>query len=324
MNAVAASRRPSPRPVAGMAASRRVGWVWAVCCWWVLLCAPLGTSAQDLLPVPPLTARVLDQTATLEPGALANIEAKLADFERTQGTQVVVVMVATTLPEDIADFTQRLGDAWKIGRPGVGDGLLLVVAKNDRRFRIATSKALEGVIPDVLAKRILDDAVKPAFRQGDFAGGILAGLDQLMAHIGGEGLPPPATHASTAGNDVDWADALIILVFAVPLMSSVLRGLLGNKLGLVAGGAGAAVLAWAITGVWWLALGAGVLAMVVGLFSSALPSPSVRRGRRGRQSSDWPGGWGGGSSSGGGWGDGGGFSSGGGGDFGGGGASGDW
>jgi uncharacterized protein len=144
-----------------------------------------------------------------------------------------------------------------------------------------------------------------------------------MAHIRGEGLPQTAPQSASDTDGVDWVDALIFLVFAVPLVSSVLRGLLGNKLGLVAGGVGAAALAWAITGVWWLAVGAGLLAMFVGLFSTALPSPSGRLARRGRQSSDWPGGWGGGGSSGG-WGDGGGFSSGGGGDFGGGGASGDW
>lgn len=296
---------------------------WVVWCWSVLLWVPLVVGAQGVLPIPPLTARVLDQTATLAAGELATIEAKLADVERTHGTQVVVVMVATTQPEDIADFTQRLGDAWKIGRPGVGDGLLVVVAKEDRRFRIATSKALEGAIPDVLAKRILDEAMKPAFRRGDFAGGIVSGLDQIMASIGAEGLPEVAPPANATTDDVDWADALIFLVFAVPLVSSVLRGLLGNRLGLLAGGAGAAGLAWVITGVWWLALAAGVLAMFVGLFSTALPSPSGRRARRGRSSSDGIGGWGGGNI-GGGWGDGGGFSSGGGGDFGGGGASGDW
>ena len=123
-----------------------------------LLCLCLGTGfgmagawAQGLQPVPELRARVMDATGTLDAVTTARIEAQLAAFEQSNGSQVVVVMVATTAPEDIADYTQRLGDAWKIGRREVGDGVLFVIAKDDRRLRIAPAKALEGALPDLLA-----------------------------------------------------------------------------------------------------------------------------------------------------------------------------
>lgn len=288
--------------------------------WWMLSALAL---AQGVLPLPPLHARVTDQTGTLDAAALAALEAKLAAFETARGTQIAVVLVPTTQPEDIADYTQRLGDAWKIGRREVGDGVLFVVAKNDRRVRIAPAKALEGAIPDLMARRIIDQAVTPAFRRNDFAGGIQAGVDQIMAKVSGENLPlPDEAGAADNGGGFSSMDLLIFLVFAVPIGSGILRSLFGNKLGTLLTGAGAGGLAWVLTQVFWISAGAGLLAMLAALFFQMLPSmPSSGRGGRGG------GGWGGGSS-GGGWSgggsSGGGFSSGGGGDFGGGGASGSW
>lgn len=273
--------------------------------------------AQAVLPVPELRSRVIDQTATLDAAQLAALESRLAAFETERGTQIVVVLVPTTQPEDIADYTQRLGDAWKIGRRDVGDGVLFVVAKNDRRVRIATSKTLEGAIPDLVARRIIDQAVTPAFRRNDFAGGLQAGVEQIMAHVTGENLPLPA--AGNAPDDAGFApmDLLIFLVFAVPMFSAVLRSLFGNKFGTLLTGAGAGVIAWVLTSVFWIAVGAGLLAMLAALFFQMLPSmPSSGRGRRG--GGDWGGGGFGGGRGGGG------FSSGGGGNFGGGGASGSW
>ncbi|PZO19991.1 MAG: hypothetical protein DCF26_04615, partial [Burkholderiales bacterium] len=243
---------------------------WARCLlalglWWVLAFA----SAQGLVPVPALSARVIDQTATLDAASLAAIEAKLAAFEQSNGSQVVVLMVPTTAPEDIADFTQRVGDAWKIGRADVGDGALFVIAKDDRRLRIATAKALEGAIPDLMARRIIDSAVTPAFRRGEYAGGINAGVDQILARIRGEELPlPDATTAQRAAgsSDFEWMDALIFLVFAVPMLSGLLRGMFGNKLGTVFTGVGAGALAWILTTVVWVAIGAGLLGMIAALF----------------------------------------------------------
>lgn len=282
----------------------------------LLLASAVGWG-QGLLPVPELRARAMDQTGTLDAAALAALEARLAAFEQERGSQVVVLIVPTTAPEDIADYTQRLGDAWKIGRQDVGDGVLFVVAKDDRRLRIATAKTLEGAIPDLLARRILDQAVTPAFRQGDFAGGINAGVDHILARIRGEDLPLPGETGNAVAGDLSWPDLLIFLAFAVPMVAAVLRSIFGNKLGTVLTGVGAGGLAFALTGVLWIALGAGLLGMLAALFMQHLPVQSGSSGRGGRG-----GHWGGGR--GGGFGGGGGFSSGGGGNFGGGGASGGW
>lgn len=278
--------------------------------------------AQALQPVPELRARAMDFSGTLDAASLQQIEARLAAFEQAQGTQIVVVMVASTSPEDIADYTQRLGDAWKIGRREVGDGLLFVIAKNDRRMRIAPAKALEGAIPDLLARRILDQAVAPAFRQGDWAGGIHAGLTRIEAAVRGEALPSPDAQTSGDG-DADWPDSLIFLVFAVPMLAGFMRNAFGRTLGVPLTGVAAGALAWFITSVLWIAGGAAVIGMLVAVlarFMPSLPSSPSSRGRRGRDGWGHGGGWGGGGFGGGG----GGFSSGGGGNFGGGGASGGW
>lgn len=289
---------------------------------------PVWALAQALQPIPELRGRVIDQTATLDAASVAAIEAKLAAFEQSNGSQVVVVMVATTAPEDIADYTQRLGDAWKIGRREVGDGVLFVIAKDDRRLRIATAKALEGAIPDLMARRIIDGAVTPAFRRGDYAAGIQAGVDQILARIRGENLTLPSEQGARNGaglDDFDGMEVLVFLVFAVPMFSAVLRGIFGNKLGTLLTGVGAGGLAWVLTAVLWVAIGAGLLGMLAALFLQFLPAPTSGGSNR----SGRGGGWGGGGFGGGGGGrsggfGGGGFSSGGGGNFGGGGASGGW
>lgn len=299
-----------------------------------LLALALGLSpawaafAQGVLPVPELRARVIDQTGTLDAASVAAIEAKLAAFEQSNGSQVVVVMVPTTAPEDIADYTQRLGDAWKIGRRDVGDGVLFVIAKDDRRMRIATAKALEGAIPDLMARRILDGAVAPFLRAGDYAGGIQAGVEQILSRIRGEDLPLPSEQAArTGGGELfDGMEVLFILVFAVPIFSSILRGLFGNKFGTVLTGVGSGGLAWVLTAVGWIAIGAGLLGMLGALFLQTVP---IRVNGGGGRGGGWGGGghgggWSGGGRSGGFGRGGGGFSSGGGGNFGGGGASGGW
>jgi uncharacterized protein len=271
-----------------------------------------GAWAQGLQAIPPLSARVIDTTGTLQAGESARLEAKLQAFEQAQGTQIVVLMVGTTAPEDIADYTQRVGDAWKIGRKQVGDGLLLVIAKGERTLRIAPAKALEGAVPDLAARRVIDEAITPRFRQGDFAGGIEAGLDQLMRLIRGEGLPAPQ-RAPAPSNLPDWTSLLVFLFVAVPIAARVLSAMLGRKLGALLTGGAIGALAWVLgTG---LALAA--LAALIGAVFALASSLAPRRGV------SWGGGpgWGGGH---GGWGGGGGFRSGGGGNFGGGGASGRW
>ncbi len=277
--------------------------------------------AQDLQAIPPLTARVIDTSGTLDAAQTQALEAKLAAFEEARGAQIVVLMVPTTLPEDITDYAQRVGDAWKIGRKDIGDGLLLVVAKNDRKVRIATTKALEGAIPDLAAKQIIDAAITPRFRQGDFAGGLDAAADQIMARITGENLPAPAAQRPGSGqHGFQWTDMAVFLFFAVPIGARVLSSVLGRKLGAVAVGGGVGVLAWIFTSSLVLAGIAGVLGLLFALFISV----GALGGLGGLGSSGRGGGWGGGSGGGFGGGGGGGFSSGGGGNFGGGGSSGSW
>ncbi|AYQ30381.1 MULTISPECIES: YgcG family protein [unclassified Polaromonas] len=285
---------------------------------------PLAAWAQGVQPVPPLTAHVMDSTGTLDAAQRGALEAKLTAFEQSRGAQVVVLIVPTTQPEDIAAYAQRVGDTWKIGRKNIGDGLLLVVAKNDRKVRIETTKALEGAIPDLAARQVIDTAITPRFKQGDYAGGLDAAADQLIALISGENLPAPEQRGTGGGNDgFEWTDLAVFLFFAVPIGGRIAAGILGRKFGSIATGGVVGVLAWVFTS----SLIVAGLAVLVGTVFALVASLGALGGRGGRSSGGWTtGGFGGGG--GGGWSsgssDGGGFSSGGGGDFGGGGASGDW
>lgn len=288
----------------------------------------LGTArAQALQPVPPLQARVTDLTGTLDAIQRQGLEDKLAALEKTKGSQVAFLMVATVKPEDVFSYAQRVGTEWKIGRKGVGDGVLLVVAKDDRKMHLAVAKALEGAIPDIVAKQILDEALAPNFRKGDYAGGLHAAADAIIARINGEALPAPSAPSRSAGSGqgFDWTDLGILLFFAVPVGAAVLKSMVGNKLGTVLTGGLAGLAAFVLTSSVLLAALAAFAALLYALFTGALPSAG--RGYRRGTGTTWGhgGGWSGGA---GGWSgggsDSGGFSSGGGGDFGGGGASGDW
>jgi len=279
-------------------------------------------SAQTLQPIPPLTAHVIDQTGTLDAIQLKGLEDKLMAFEQAKGTQIAILMVATSQPEDIASYANRVGNAWKIGRKGVGDGVLLVVAKNDRKVRIEVAETLEGAIPDLAAKQIIDEAITPSFRKGDFAGGLRAAVDQITARVSGEALPAPKAQSGKRGSSdtgFDWMDLAIFLFFAVPIAGSALRSALGHKLGSFLTGTGVGLVALFITSSIVVAAIAAFVALLFTMLTGGIG------GRR----SGWGGApWIGGGSSGGGWSGGGGGDSwggsGGGGDFGGGGASGDW
>jgi len=281
-------------------------------------------AAQGVLPVPELTARIIDQTGTLDAIQRKGLEDKLAAFEQKTGSQIVVLMVPTTQPEDIASYANRVANAWKIGRKEVGDGILVIVAKNDRKVRIEVAKTLEGAVPDLAAKMVIDEAITPRFRQGDFAGGLQAGVDRLIARVSGEALPAPKPAPQQRGGSegFDWFDLAIFLFFAVPIAGGVLRGIFGRKLGALVTGGGVGLVAMLITASLVVAVIAAVAALLISLLSGGGPLVGGRRGQGGPVI--FPGGWGGGGHGGGGWGGGGGFSSGGGGDFGGGGASGDW
>lgn len=286
----------------------------------------LNVLAQDLQAIPPLSARVIDTSGTLDAGQIQALETKLAGFEKTRGAQIVILLVPSTLPEDITDYAQRVGDAWKIGRADIGDGLLLVVAKNDRKVRIATTKTLEGAIPDLAAKQIIANAITPRFRQGDFAGGLNAAADQIMARITGENLATPESEKAKAGKQgFQWMDMAVFLFFAVPVGARLMSGVLGRKLGALVTGGGVGLLAWVFTSSLLLAGAAAALGLVFALIASLGSLSGLGGLGNSRRGDTWTtGGFGGGGFRGGRGGGGGGFSSGGGGNFGGGGASGNW
>ncbi|MGZ5196020.1 MAG: TPM domain-containing protein [Ramlibacter sp.] len=280
-----------------------------------LLFIAVTAFAQNLQPVPKLTAHVVDQTGTLDAFQEKNLEDKLMAFETAKGTQIAMLIVATTQPEDIASYANRVGNDWKIGRKGIGDGVLLVVAKDDHKVRIEVAKTLEGAIPDLAAKQVIDEAITPSFRKGDYAAGLSAAADQLIARINGEALPAPAqpkAKQDIGGMGFDWTDLAIFLFFAVPIAGGVLRGIMGRKLGSLVTGAGVGVIAMLVTSSIVVGVIAAFVALLFSLFSGGiggLPMGGMGRGGFGGFGGGGGGGWGG---------------SGGGGDFGGGGASGDW
>ena len=289
----------------------------SVMLWLIALLGGLPAGpALAVQAVPALSARVIDQTGTLRAEQLRALEAKLQAFEQAKGTQIVVLMVPTTAPEDIVDYTQRVGDAWKIGRKDVGDGLLVVIAKSDRTLRIATSKTLEGAVPDLAARQVIDRAMTPRFREGDFAGGIEAGLDQLMALVRGEKLPEPQAAGQPTSDGSGWVGLLALCFFVIPPLARLLGLLIGRKAAALLTGAGVGALAWLISASVLIGVGAALMA---GLFALASSLAVLRRTAWGGHGSS--GGWAMGSGSGGSHG---GFRSGGGGNFGGGGASGRW
>ncbi len=299
---------------------------------WTWLCAVSQLCyAQGVQPVPALTARVVDTTGTLDAGARRQLEEKLAALEQKKGSQVVVLMVPTTAPEDIASYANRVANDWKIGRKAVGDGVLVIVAKTDRKLRIEVAKTLEGAIPDLMAKRIIDEALAPKLRNGDYAGGLSDAIDRIAQRIDGESLPAPSTADADAGliakvgqlrwlDSMVWMQVLFVLIFFVPIMARITKFILGNKLGSLVVGGAVGGLAFVVTASVLLAAIAFVLALIFAL--SGLRGFTVDGVGGGGYSSGSSYGGSGGSS--GGSSGGGGFSSGGGGDFGGGGASGDY
>ena len=285
-----------------------------------------SAATGGVLPVPALSGRVIDQTGTLSPADMQALQAKLAAFEQQRGAQIVFLLVPTTQPEDIAAYAQRIGDAWKIGRNSIGDGVLLVVAKNDRRVRIETTKALEGAVPDLAASNIIESAITPRFRQNDYAGGLNAAADQLMARITGENLPAPSAQGAAASG-FNWTDLAVLVFFAVPIGGRILAGIFGRKFGSMLVGGGVGVGVWLVTGSVLVAVLAAVGGLIFALIASLGALGGMMAGSGGSRSTHWGGGGfgvGGGGFGGGGGGGGGGFSSGGGGNFGGGGASGSW
>lgn len=268
---------------------------------WVAVLSLFALAAEGLAPIPPLAARVTDLTGTLTADQRTMLEARLARIEREKGAQIAVLLLPTTRPETIEQFGIRLAESWKLGRKGIDDGVIVILAKDDRAVRIEVGYGLEGVIPDAVAKRIIEERIVPRFRSGDFSGGLMAVVDALGLLIGGEALPPPrGGSAAGAAGGTDWP---LPLMFFLAIIARFLRSLFG-LIGALVVASLAGILAW-------LAFGSLLLGIIVAIFVLFLSFASG--GRSGWSSG---GGWSGGYS-GGGW-------SGGGGGFGGGGASGRW
>ncbi len=263
-------------------------------------------AARAEVPVPPLQARVTDLTGTLSAQQKSELESKLAAYEARRGSQMAVLLVPTTRPEEIEQYSIRVAEAWKIGRKGVDDGIILVVAKDDRRLRIEVGYGLEGVIPDSLARRVIDERIVPRFREGDFYGGVRDGVDQLIRLAEGERLPAPVP-ASRHGISDPMGLLVPAIIFTV-VIGAILKTLLGRFPGSLATGAALGAVAWVLFGV-----GVALIAAVVGFI---LTLANTGRGSGWSSGGGWSGGSSGGSSSS--WGGGGG------GGFGGGGSSGRW
>jgi uncharacterized protein len=287
------------------------------------LLAP-GAGAEPLVAVPALKSRVTDLAGMLTPEQAAALEAKLGAFEQAKGSQVAVLIVPTTRPEEIEQYSIRVAEAWKLGRKGVDDGALLLVARDDRRVRIEAGYGLEGVLPDATANRIIDEDIVPRFRDGDYYGGIDAGVDRMLRVIEGEPLPEPE-HRGMSRDSPGLGNLLPLLLIFALVGGSVLRRLFGRVGGALATGGLVGFVTWLIIRIVAISAVAGVIAFIFAVVGGMGGGPGGRgwySGRHGR-GGGIPGGFGGGGFGGGRGGLGGGFGGGGGG-FGGGGASGSW
>lgn len=273
----------------------------------------LAASAQADAAIPALKSHVTDLTATLSVQEVARLEEKLAAFEKKKGSQVALLMVSTTQPETIEQYAIRVAEAWKLGREGIDDGVLLLIAKNDRTLRIEVGYGLEGVLPDAKAKRIIEEIIVPQFKAGNFTGGIDAGIETILRVIAGEPLPPPVKHGAGPSSSINsLSGSFIPLLIGLIIVGRLLQTLLGRLAGATATSIGAGFIGWLLFSSIITALLVAAFAFFISLFQHI--GPGVYRNSRG----NWPGNshWGGGMG-------GGGFGGGGGG-FGGGGASGRW
>jgi uncharacterized protein len=288
--------------------------------------AALAATPTEPIAVPKLTARVIDQTGSLTAPERNSLEEKLRAFEQAKGSQIAVLLVPSIGPEAIEEFAGRVTDEWKLGRKGVDDGVLFVVAKQERKIRIQTGRGTQGTLTDALSKRIVAEIVAPHFRTGDFAGGIDAGVDAIIKAVEGESLPLPQVTKSARKVDTmsSWTNYLLLGLFVIPVVGVAARKMLGRGMGAVATSGVAGAAAWFIAGSVLFGMVAALIGFLFALFSGGGGGGGGLTG--GTRGGGWGGGWiptgGGGWPSGGGS-SGGGFSGGGGG-FDGGGASGDW
>ena len=298
------------------------GWLrrWSIV-WLVLLCLGGMAAAAGMAGIPAMDSPVVDTTGTLDAATHEALEQKALALQERKGSQLQVLIVPTTGDEPIEQYARRVFDQWEIGRKGVDDGVLLLVAKDDRRVRIEPGYGLEGAIPDAIANRIIQEYLVPRFREEDYRGGIEAATSALVSLVDGEALPPPvSSHPQSAASGPLPGSGLLVGAFLGFVAGSVLRMLLSflprlPRAGLTAVGGGAAAL---LLGGGFLSL--VVAALVAGIVGLGNASPARYAGRGGWGGGGFGGGWGGGMGGGfggGGWGGGGGRS-------GGGGASGGW
>jgi uncharacterized protein len=291
--------------------------------WLALATSALAQPGESFVPVPAYTSRVVDLTGTLTPQQRAVLEADLAEFETARGSQIAILIVPTTKPEEIEQYSIRVADKWQSGRKNVDDGVIVVVAKDDRKMRIEVGRGLEGAIPDIYAKRIITDVMAPRFQQGDFYGGLRGATRTLEQLITKEQLPVPTQRGpggqGQGGGGFDFG-YLVLLLVATMVIGGVLTAIFGRVLGAVITGGVVGGLAWIIAGLLAVGVGAGFLGFIFTLMLGGTGG-GYTGGMRGPRGPVIIGPWGGGGGFGGG---GGGFGGGGGGGFGGGGASGSW
>ena len=284
----------------------------------LLVTSALQAVWGEEIPVPAFNRWVVDQTATLDSNTRSHLESRLAALDAAKGAQLAVLIVPTTGEDTVESYARRVFDTWQLGREGVDDGILLLIAKDDRRLRIEVGYGLEGTVPDLLAGRIIREQIAPRFQADDYAGGVVAGVESLVLLIEGEELPPPA-----AGTKVDEDWDVIGMIIPLAFMALLMPPLFA---------------AFAVTIFTSIAFGSlivgllcGAVAVVMSLigrrFGAGGAGSAIRASRRGGVVGGFGGGFyggrGGGGFGGGGFG-GGGFGGGGGGGSGGGGASGGW
>ncbi len=310
MNLHPALLRPSLSgglPVAGPAGLVLIQWLLL----FLLLIATWAGPVQAEVALPPLKMAITDLTGTLTAQQSADLDARLKAWAQQKGSQIAVLMVPTTQPETIEQFSIRVAEAWKIGRKGTDDGVIVVVAKEDRTVRVEVGYGLEGAIPDAIARRIVDEIIVPRFRGGDFYGGLSEGVTRIIKLVEGEQFPAPANPLKRPGSGIDLQMVMGLLVMLV-MINGVLGKMFGRIFGSALGSSGAGVLVWLLLG----SIAGGIVVAVIGFIMSVVLGGSrgylpIGMGHGGR------GGFGGGGFGGGGFG-------GGGGGFGGGGASGRW
>ena len=235
----------------------------------VLICPVFFGQAQTLTKVPPLTARVVDLTGTLDSNQQRALDQRLQAFEKNKGTQIAVLMVPGIGTEPIEQFTLRVAELWKIGRKKIDDGAILVIAKNERRLRIEVGYGLEGALNDATSKRIIEEQIVPFFQRGDFYGGISTGIDTMMRVIEGEALPAPAGTDNLQFGASGW---LPLIFVAALIVSGLMRTMLGRVKGAIAAGGLLGVGAWILSGVWILAIFSALIGLLITLAGGRMGS----------------------------------------------------